>query len=353
MYVLCDNNGFIIDINDKFTKKLYYKLNDLKDQFIGILMNKLLSYLHKHFFIPKLNKISGIDKSKLMHKLNTKTVIRPFIIYNLHNEPIYVNVNIIEITSTELLILYPTLNMTQKISNINNNNLFILLKFELFDIPINNSIELFIENDKNNISTEFKESVNDIIVININILNANELLLHIGELQMIQLYKRLYADIITILQTYFYPFIYKYNNNYDNFTFILNADWLYSMKHISCIMAIYFCQIVSNKISNYIKIQIGISYGKLYYGLIDNKLKMIGTIPNLSLHLTKMCPLYEIVISYPFYQKLITEFMMINKELYDNSDFENCTESLIGFGVTTFMCIKPSLFKRFDNLFNK
>ena len=45
MYVLCDNNGFIIDINNTFTENLHYKLHDLKGQFVGILMNNLLAYL--------------------------------------------------------------------------------------------------------------------------------------------------------------------------------------------------------------------------------------------------------------------------------------------------------------------
>jgi hypothetical protein len=46
MYLLCDQRGTIIDVNANFQKELLYSLNDVRAQFIGMLMSPLMSYLH-------------------------------------------------------------------------------------------------------------------------------------------------------------------------------------------------------------------------------------------------------------------------------------------------------------------
>ena len=261
MFILCTIEGNILNFNHEFCKLTEYKINDLYFKFIGILMNDLLSFLHKQFFIPKMKYSDEIDKIILMHKLLNKTLMRPFIIYNKYNNPIYANIHIMEITSELLAQLFNNFNMILDLNHVSllKEKYIIITLDKIYDsIEITNFINeyqlnniILPDNDflnKKNTFTDIQETKNNIVIISIDRINKSEEPFTSNKFikrnsLLYEDHYNFYDDVLFIIKSYFYPFIYIYENMGDSFIFILNIDWMYNISIFCSTIALSFIQL--------------------------------------------------------------------------------------------------------------
>ena len=371
LYILCDKNGLILNISHNVRKILRYKLEDIENKFIGILMNKLLSFLHKKFFIPKLTKSSGIPRSKILNRLQTLTNDRPLIVYDINENPHCMNIQIIELNVDEITELYDSYNFIRDINNLqlDKTDQYIVTKLDYYKnkdniatfmtqdninnqlITISDNKLLFVLTNNIEISPVFNQTINNMVVITIDIMKSREILTTKGEVVLIDINRRLYDDVIYVIKTYFYPFIYIYEIAEDKFTLIINADWTYNIPLFCCTIGLYFVQLLFERTLKYININCGISYGKLSYGLIGNKLRLFGLPLVLSSLIKKKSNFNKFSISKSFYDKLLIEFNMIDNELYSDLDYTHNVELVKGFGNLEYYLV-DNLLNRFKRAIN-
>lgn len=362
LYILCDNNGIILNMNSHVKTILKYKLEDIKYKFIGIFMNKFLSFLHKKFFIPKMKSAHGLEKSKILNRMQSFSTDRPLIIYDINDKPFYMNLKLIEMTKNELKETYKTYNMIEGLE-LDKDESYMMIKIDHYinkdnvskivdDDNINklliNIIDnklLYILSNNEQITPVFEQTKNNVVIINIDIMDSKEILMTKGEVVLIDINRRLYNDIIHIIKTYFYPYIYIYEISEDQFILIINACWTYNIPLFCCTIGLYFVQLLFEKTIKYVNINCGISYGKLHYGLIGNKIRLFGEPLILSSLIKEKSEVNKFAITKSFYHKLLIEFNMIDDELYSELDYTNYVELVKGFGNIDYYLV--------DNLLNR
>ena len=371
LYILCDKNGLILNISQNVRRILKYRLEDVEHKFVGIFMNKLLSFLHKTFFIPKLSKTSGMPRTKMLNRLHSLTNDRPLIVYDLNENPHYMNVEIIELNVNEIEKMFSTYDMVRDIndSQLDKEEVYIIIKLDYCKYKDNigmvmnheniNNLLLNINDNKlsyvltNNvdISPVFNHSKNSMVIINIEIMRAKEILASKGEVVLIDINRRLYNDIIYIIKTYFYPFIYIYENTENKFILIINADWTYNIPLFCCTIGLYFVQLLFEKTLGYTGINCGFSYGKISYGLIGNKLRVFGLPLLLSSLIKEKSEYNKFAITKGFYDKLLIEFNMIDNELYSELDYTHNINFVKGVGNVEYYLV-DNLLNRFKRAIN-
>ena len=218
-------------------------------------------------------------------------------------------------------------------------------------ITISNNKLLFVLTNNIEISPVFNQTINNMVVITIDIMKSREILTTKGEVVLIDINRRLYDDVIYVIKTYFYPFIYIYEIAEDKFTLIINADWTYNIPLFCCTIGLYFVQLLFERTLKYININCGISYGKLSYGLIGNKLRLFGLPLVLSSLIKEKSTFNKFSISKSFYDKLLIEFNMIGNELYSDLDYTHNVELVKGFGNLEYYLV-DNLLNRFKRAIN-
>ena len=246
----------------------------------------------------------------------------------------------LETNSTYFLLKMEQIADFNKISRIKNEsdiNKMSLEEDKLFNL----SIDMM--------SPQFNLTKNKLVIITIGLKSQEELSTK-NDLNIIFINKQLYEDVMHVLKTYFYPFIYIYEITGNNFTLIINADWTYPMNIICCTIAVYFIQMLTDRTSKYCNIKCGITYGKAYYGTIGNKLRMYGNEVILSAKLEQKCNINKLVISKYFHDKMMEEFNMLNGALYYEDDYIKHTDIIADIGKTTFYFMDLSVITKLKKI---
>ena len=185
---------------------------------------------------------------------------------------------------------------------------------------------------------EFKQSKNKLVIISMDFINSTENLIKNGTLKFIENTQRFHYEIINLIKSYYYPYIYIHEIVGDSFIIILNADWTFNITRYTASLAISFIIQLYKKIEDYIDIRCGIVYDKIYYGNIDHNLRFFGEAINKSSRLQSICrDKNEIFCDESFLDKLSTEklFNINNVDIIVKKE----THNLKGIGSTICNCI--------------
>jgi Adenylate and Guanylate cyclase catalytic domain len=170
-----------------------------------------------------------------------------------------------------------------------------------------------------------------------------------GPEYMANLSKRFYNDVIQIIKTKYYPYIYIYEIVGDSFVFMINADWIYSVPFIPAIIGLKFSRDLINKTKTYVDIRTGIAYGKILYGKIGNNLRLFGQTMNMASRLENIAEIQNITVSTDFWNKLILELNILKSiDKLDLIDFKIKNMTLKGFSSTDCVYINS---QTINNLF--
>ena len=283
MYIICDKNGIINDISQSVTQTLFYNENELTGNSVCILMNTLNAYLHNKLYFSKYHQTLGLYSHAIQYKLKQK---RDTIIYNKYDRPLYVSITVEKYNDN-----FTIITIMNKSFNINNNMYLYSHKIGL----------------KNR---DFMESSNNIIIIMIDFVNSTQILINEGITNTINIQFSFYDDVINLLKKYFYPYIYIHEILGDSYIFVINAEWKNSITEYCTSIAFDFINRLYHSTKNYINFRTGITYGKIYYGIIDHNFRFFGENINLSSRLCKICEIGKIVTDTLFYDKLLDESLI-------------------------------------------
>lgn len=312
--ILCDKDGIILHVDDNILELLTYDLNEIVGKFIGILMSPFLSYIHSHIILPKYTKLNFVEKKVIDIFISGLKIKRPIIIFDSKSCPVYVNLSVKAFSSLSTYKFQVNFEPIKKIDNslIYTHELYIKYK-----------------------TTKFLATKNKIVVVSIDFRNSTEYLIKNGTFNAIELYKKFHCDVLKLLKKNYYPYIYIHEIIGDCFVIVSNIDWALSIPKFCASIIMSFLTELYKVSYNYIGIRVGISYDKIYWGYIDNNLRLFGVPMNISARLENVCVLNNISCDNNFLDKLKEE------ELFDTSTLEYSKKStyLKGLGIYEYTSI--------------
>ena len=289
-------NNIIININDNIYDHLLYLKNDLIGSNINILFTNIFNIIFNNIKIENEN-----NKIILLNKFNNSLYYNVDLIYKKNNYIKYI------LTKNNL---------------INNINLYNYIKYN--DVFINSS--------------------NKLIIICIDMINSTNILLNNGIKNTININIRFYNDIKFLINNSYLNYIFIHEIIGDMIILILNHENTFNIKKYCASICLYFIYELINISKKYINIRIGISYDNLYYGYINNNLRLFGKGINLAARLENKCIINNIFICQNFYNKLIEE------NLFNELQINIINLELKGFNNNFYYTI--DLIKN-NNIFNK
>lgn len=305
LVIKCDKNGIIFDVSDYFLTISGYKIDELKNKFIGIIMSPFLSYIHSHFILPKYSKLNHIEKKSVDVFISGLEYKRPMIIFGKNKNILYVNISIKICTETNCDFIVD-FELIKKLDNsliytheLKKNNQLTAKK------KLDNSL-MYVE-DSSNLSTDFKLTQNKIVVVCIDFKNSTQFLVSKGPLETINCYKNFHKDVVRLLKKDYYPYIYIHEIIGDCFVIVSNIDWALTIPKFCTSIVMSFLMELYKITNHYIQIRIGVSYEKLYWGYIDNNLRLFGIPMNLASRLENICVQDSLLCDDNFLNKLIDE----------------------------------------------
>ena len=328
--IVCNNQGMIENISDDMLLLLKYTKNTILGQFIGIIMSKYMSMLHKQFFINKFNNCCPIDRNKLENKIKNNLKLgnckRPIIIYDIDGKSNIVGLSIIYNKC-------PFINIEPHILE----KQFFLI-FEIITEPIG----LFYTHTPMVADLIFQESKQKVIIICIDFINSTELLTTNGGILLsINNSVKFHKKIVKLIRNKYYPFIYLHEVIGDSFIIALNTDWAYNSEIFCTSLAINFIFDLVQTTRYFVKIRTGISYGMIHYGTIGSTFRFFGESINMASRLENKCEVDEIIICSSAYTKLIEEMEYIGAVIEIDKIIKN-NNYLKGFGnVNCYTVIIP------------
>jgi len=294
LYIQCNKYGIIEDIEKELCTMFEYTVEELLGKFIGIIMNKFMSFLHEYVLIPMYNKMTIDEQYDSNEYLKTKGMTRPLIIYTKSKKPIYVTIEIKYINST--FISFFTI-----IEHLNNHCIY---TSEL--IPPYH--------------TKFIKSDMDMIIIGIDIKNSTEFLMKEGVISSIDMHSQFYNKLITLIRNEYYPYIYIHEIMGDGFILVLNLEWSYHFPRFCASMTYAFLVELHKSVS--ILFRAGIAYGSLHYGYIDNRLRFFGETINRASRYESVNSGNSVTTDSSFYQKLLDEVMFTPNIVKETTDLK-------------------------------
>lgn len=328
-YIGCNSSGKMIKISNELINILKYTPNELDGKFIGILMSPFISYLYKRYFIPKYENCKYKYKKKIMITDILSKNKRPLIIYDKNNKPIYVY-------------LYIDVN-----NFINTLDIVIHIIFEFVKEPLNNQIYTS-ETMLLNKTDDFKVSKNKIVIVSIDFKDSTKLLVSNGTVKMINIYKKFHNDVILLIKSKYYPYIYIHEIIGDCFIIVSNINWSYDVINFCASIIISFIFNLYNITKKYINIRIGISYGHLYCGYIDHNFRLFGIPINLASRLENVCVNNCVCCDENYFNKLLDEKLKNIEKL----EYIKAFTELKGLGFTNYYNIFLELQNNIDIITN-
>ena len=326
-YIGCNSSGMIVEISNELKTILKYTSDELNGKFIGILMSPLISYLYKQYLIPKY--INCRYKKKMI----TNTLLknknkRSLIIYDKNKRPIHVN-------------LYIDVN-----NFINTLDTVFHIIFEFVKEPsrIVYTSELMLLNK----TDDFKLSKNKIVIVSIDFKDSTKLLVSGGTVNIINIYKHFHNDVILLIKSKYYPYIYIHEIIGDCFIIVSNINWSHDVINFCASIMISFIFNLYNLTKKYIEIRIGISYGHLYCGFIDHNFRLFGIPINLASRLENVCISNCLCCDENYLNKLLEEKL----DNIEKLEYTKAYTELKGFGFINHNNVFLELKNNYDILNN-
>lgn len=316
----CDSNGIVLEVSDRLARVLDYYPNELVGNFIGMIMSPFISFLHKKILIPKYKKLSVIERNTVNLVLSGFKYKRPLIIYTKNKKAIYVNLYI---------------GVNDFINSNRTSGTTFIVTFDILPEP-ENSIVYTPELEITKRTGEFKSTVNKIVIVSIDFKDSTKLLVDNGNSIMIGLYKNFHNDVIDLIKSKYYPYIYIHEIVGDCFVIVSNIDWTHNMPKYCASLMVTFIYNLFNLTNKYISIRIGIAYGNLHWGYIDHNLRLFGIPMNMAARLENVCPDNSICCDENFFNKLGEENMCATNDI----EYTNLSANLKGLGQTNYYCIQ-------------
>jgi hypothetical protein len=299
--IMCNVDGYITDVDDDTLSIILYEKENIVGKFVGVLMSPFMEKLHKHILLPKYKKMNQLQKNIVHIFLSGISIKRPLIIYTVNQTPIYIT-----------LYIHYTLNM---------------FRLEFIVEPDLDNSNIYTHNIHIKNDYQFKESKNRLVIISLDFVNSTENLIKDGTLKFIETTQRFHTDIIHIIKTYYYPYIYIHEIVGDSFIIVLNADWTYNINKYTASLAFSFLEQLFKHTESYIKIRCGVVFDKIYYGNIDHNLRFFGETINKAARLESICSKKnELFCDDSFINKLDDEGIynvehMVTKEIHHLKGF--------------------------------
>ena len=192
------------------------------------------------------------------------------------------------------------------INNLNNDNINNILNNKpiINNYPSDNCILNYLDNcfiRTNNIDF-MKSDIKSIIII-LDFIDSTKIMLN-NIINFINVNKQFNKDILTLLNIYQNIYIYEIIG--DSYILTINFPNIDSILYPAS-LAIIFCINLINITKKYINIRIGISYDYLYYGIINNHIRIFGNGICLAARLEQKALKNKIVCCKEFYNQLIME----------------------------------------------
>jgi hypothetical protein len=120
---------------------------------------------------------------------------------------------------------------------------------------------------------KFQQSDQSVIIIIIDFIDSTNMLIKNGTNNFINICIKFNTDILSLI--YNYKIIKIYEIVGDSYILTINFPYIVKTKQPAS-MAINFCKELINVSKEYIHIRIGITYDKIYYGIINNHIRIFG-----------------------------------------------------------------------------
>jgi len=282
MFLICNQDGIIQEMQDELCLLLEYEPQEVVGQFIGILMNSMMSRLHRSILLPKLHSASEAEKKETYRFLgSSKVTNKPLIIYTKSKKSIYVHVKVIHFQST------------------------FCATFSLADKQLNILYTSHIRPP--NPSTEFRPNDFDMVILSVNIKDAYTILQTQGIEKWIDIRTRFHETIVLLIKTHYYPYLYLHEIKNDKCMLVVNLDFAYHYNRFSATMSHSFMVNLYEQTKSFIEFRAGISYGPNYVGYMDEQLKFMGEPMYLAAGCSHQYKPGYVCVDTAFYKKLREE----------------------------------------------
>ena len=326
--ILCSKEGLIMNVTYPLLEKLQYNFVTLNGQFIGIIMSEFMCMLHKKYYIPMFNMLEGVQRNRIENKLKNLHHRRSLIIYDIDRMAHYVQVSIERLTIDSLSIE----NEGEFHDPMRYSDMLIQFHF------INETEKLFYTQTPTEASKVFKVNKTNSVIIMVDFVHSTEFLHEKGAVSLIDVSIRFHAAITDLIRNKYYPFIYLHETVGDSFVMALNTDWTYNTEQFCASLAINFTFDLIQTTREFIKIRIGIGYGKIHYGTIGSSFSFFGFPMNIAARLENKCKENEINICKALYDKLCGELVILKIDSYKDNIVKQ-KDTLKGFGDTEYYSI--------------
>lgn len=347
LVIICDKDGLIINISEKLLNLLNYKMIELKNKFIGVIMSPFLSFVHKTIIIPKYKSLNIIERKIIDIFISGTNYKRPMMIFDKNSNPINVNLSVRIFRTNDQSDFVFQINF-EYINKTNNSVIYTREINTAYSAYEQNSIiKLSSDNSNYYNAAEFKITKNKIVVVSIDFRNSVEFLVSNGTMKTINIYKKFHNDVIILLKKNYYPYIYIHEIIGDCFIIVSNIDWSLNMPKFCASLIFSFLTELYMITNEYIETRIGVSYGNLHWGYIDNNLRLFGIPINLASRLESVCNPNSITCDDDFLNKLLEE------KLFDTTKiiYTKTKSELKGLGEYNYNTIPINL-KTNNDIFN-
>ncbi len=286
--IVCDLSGTILSVSEDAQSLLLYEPPLLIGQFVGVLMSPFMAYLHRKVLFPKYHNASPFQKNIIRLFLAAKTVKRPLLMYDIHRNPMFVNINV-ELYSNTWILSFDVVSDT--------NNLSVYLQMRRV----------------RNQSPRFTITTNPLVIVSLDYRDIST------PYNTVELHQRFHTDLVVLLKTYFYPFINVYEVNNFGCVIVANACWTYCMPRYCASLVVSFVRELYLLTHSYITLRTGIAYDNVYVGYVDTMLKLFGKPMEMSIKYMEACGENEICVDLDFMDKIKTENIYTELNAYDRA----------------------------------
>lgn len=279
--IICNTHGLITDISEDLCTLLGYSMEEIIGRFIGVVMNEFMSFLHQYMLIPMYIKMTDEERQYSNKYLETKSAVRPLIIYTKHKKAIYTNITIKYENSNFIA----AVNIKEQLDN-----------SCIYTSELNPPCR-----------TNFVKSNMDMVIIGIDIKNSTEYLVNKGVIETIKMHTKFHNQLVALIRNEYYPYIYVHEIMGDGFILVLNLEWSYHFPRFCASMAYSFLVKLHKTVS--VMFRAGIAYGEIHYGYIDNHLRFFGETINRASRYESVNDGNSLTTDSVFHKKLLDEVM--------------------------------------------
>lgn len=212
--------------------------------------------LHTTHIFAAYKRASGVARDGFDSRINQITDERPLLVFDSQRRPYFAET---KISTVYLEDIRDKSEFTDK-----DPKYYFVLSIKLLPVQKDpNYLYLAGINNLRNDLSNFKETLNNVVVICIDFIKSTELLEEKGAFNLAMMNKQFYERAENLILKQFYPYVNFHEIIGDCFVFVLNADWGCKINGYCASMALNFVNQLQNATKGFIGIRTGIAFGKL------------------------------------------------------------------------------------------